>query len=142
MWHVLSSDFPKTCTKVIKFRQKRTIKGLKTLNNLKIVKKIIKQLTFLEKKHYFCGWIFTISDYMMGKFAESLKKYFEETPQEMLDKEWEDIKPLNDIGPDVMEYGERVRMYYGLTMQNVQHIPTTHFSQDNFKIGNKYYLAA
>lgn len=78
----------------------------------------------------------------MGKFAESLKKYFEETPQDILDKEWEDIKPLNDIGPDVIEYVERVRMYYGIIMQNAQNIPTTRFSQDKFKTADKYYLAA
>lgn len=40
------------------------------------------------------------------KPSELLKKHFEETPQEELDKEWENIKVLNDIGPDVEEYAK------------------------------------
>lgn len=40
----------------------------------------------------------------MGRFSEALKKYFEETPKEQLDAEWEGIKQLNEIGPDVIEY--------------------------------------
>lgn len=46
----------------------------------------------------------------MGEFAEKLKKYFEETPQEQLDADWEKIKHLNEIGPDVEEY---VNFYRG-----------------------------
>lgn len=80
----------------------------------------------------------------MGKFAEILKKYFEETPQDILDKEWEEIKPLNDIGPDVLEYVERVRMFYGdvVNIPNAQYKSTNQFSQDNFKSEDEYYLAA
>lgn len=37
---------------------------------------------------------------------ESLKEYFENTPQEVLDKEREELEPLNEIGPDVLEYAE------------------------------------
>lgn len=40
----------------------------------------------------------------MGRFSESLKRYFEETPKEQLDADWEEIKHLNEIGPDVIEY--------------------------------------
>ena len=39
--------------------------------------------------------------------SEFLKKYFEETPQEELDKEWKEIEPLNDIGPYVLEYANK-----------------------------------
>ena len=39
--------------------------------------------------------------------SEFLKKYFEETSQEELDKEWKEIEPLNDIGPDVLEYANK-----------------------------------
>ena len=38
----------------------------------------------------------------MGKLADSLREYFETTPKEQLDKDWEEIKPLNDIGPIVV----------------------------------------
>lgn len=47
----------------------------------------------------------------MGVLADSLKRHFEETPKEVLDKEWEEIKHLNEIGPDVLEYCKRVREY-------------------------------
>lgn len=40
----------------------------------------------------------------MGKFSEHLKEYFESIPKEQLDKDWDKIKHLNDIGPDVIEY--------------------------------------
>lgn len=38
--------------------------------------------------------------------SESLEKYFNETPQEQLDKDWEELKHWNDIGPDAREYIE------------------------------------
>lgn len=38
----------------------------------------------------------------MGKLADSLREYFKTTPKEQLDKDWEEIKPLNDIGPIVV----------------------------------------
>lgn len=45
----------------------------------------------------------------MGKLSDSLKEYFENTPQEQLDKDWEEIKPLNEIGPDALSYCEQIR---------------------------------
>jgi hypothetical protein len=45
----------------------------------------------------------------MGKLADNLKDYFENTPKEQLDKDWEEIKHLNDVGVDVIEYAESVR---------------------------------
>ena len=45
----------------------------------------------------------------MGKLAESLKKHFDETPRDVLDREWEQIKHLNSVGPDAVEYCNRVR---------------------------------
>ena len=41
--------------------------------------------------------------------SELLKKHFEETPQKELDKEWKEIEPLNDIGPDVLEYADKIK---------------------------------
>lgn len=48
----------------------------------------------------------------MGKLADSLKDYFENTPKEQLDKDWEEIKHLNDVGSDVIEYTESVRLLF------------------------------
>jgi hypothetical protein len=42
----------------------------------------------------------------MGKIYNSLKEYFENTPKEQLDKDWEEIEPLNNIGVDVLEWAE------------------------------------
>lgn len=33
----------------------------------------------------------------MGKILDSLKKYFSSTPKKQQDKDWEDIKHLNEI---------------------------------------------
>ena len=41
--------------------------------------------------------------------SEFLKKHFEETPQKELDKEWKEMEPLNDIGPDVLEYADKIK---------------------------------
>lgn len=48
----------------------------------------------------------------MGVLLEDIKRYFETTPKEILDKEWEEKAYLDDIGPDVMEYFEFVKGYY------------------------------
>lgn len=54
-------------------------------------------------------------DYYQGKVdalneaSEFIKKHFEETPQDELDKEWKEIEPLNDIGPDVLEYADKIK---------------------------------
>lgn len=53
----------------------------------------------------------------MGKFAEKLKEYFKNTPQEQLDADWEKIKHLNDIGPDVEEYTKRIEEEYYIKYQ-------------------------
>jgi hypothetical protein len=40
---------------------------------------------------------------------ESLKHHFENTPQEVLDKERKEVEPLNEIGPDVFEWLENIK---------------------------------
>lgn len=47
----------------------------------------------------------------MGKLYDNLKNHFENTPQEELDKEWEEIKSLNEIGSDVTEYANWIKEY-------------------------------
>lgn len=49
----------------------------------------------------------------MGNLFESLKNYFESTPKEVLDNEWKEIKYLNEIGPDVIEYAKFVKEQFG-----------------------------
>lgn len=45
----------------------------------------------------------------MSELYFKLREYFENTPREQLDKDWEDVKYLNDIGPDVILYADYVR---------------------------------
>lgn len=47
----------------------------------------------------------------MGKLLNQLKKYFENTPKEVLEEEAKKLEYLNKIGPDVLEYDKIVRGY-------------------------------
>lgn len=38
---------------------------------------------------------------------ENLKKYFAITSKEQQNKDWKEIEPLNNIGPDVIEYNKQ-----------------------------------
>lgn len=40
----------------------------------------------------------------MGNLFESLKDYFENTPNDVIENDWREIEYLNEIGPDVIEY--------------------------------------
>ena len=55
----------------------------------------------------------------MGNLFESLKNYFENTPKEVLDNDWKEIKYLNEIGPigpDVIEYAKFVKEQFGIAV--------------------------
>ena len=78
----------------------------------------------------------------MGQFSDSLKRYFEETPQDILDRDWEDMKLLNEIGPDVFDYVNRVRMCYDATVKEPQNVLASYFSQESFTAADEFYLAA
>ena len=40
----------------------------------------------------------------MSSLSEQLKDYFDNTPQEQLDKDWEELKHWNEIGPEIDDY--------------------------------------
>ena len=42
----------------------------------------------------------------MGNLLESLKSYFNKTPQEVLDQDFEELSFLNELGPDAIAYLE------------------------------------
>lgn len=44
----------------------------------------------------------------MNELLNQLKKHFENTPREELEKEWEELSEYNNIGPTVEEYLESV----------------------------------
>lgn len=52
----------------------------------------------------------------MGNLFESFKDYFENTPKDVLDNDWKEIKHLNEIGPDVIEYAKFVREQFGIAV--------------------------
>lgn len=45
----------------------------------------------------------------MKTVLEKLQKQLQDTTQEELDKEWEDLKEWNEIGPSVEEYVQEIR---------------------------------
>lgn len=40
---------------------------------------------------------------------QGLEEYFRNNPKEQLDKDWEELKKYNEIGPDVDEYLKSVQ---------------------------------
>ncbi len=84
----------------------------------------------------------------MGTLLDSIKKYFENTPSDILQDDFNKRKHLNDIGPDVIEYAESIRDFL-----NSEIILTKSSSVQELEISNcpatkeidadsPYYLAA
>ena len=76
----------------------------------------------------------------MGTLSEQLEKYFSDTPQDILDQDWKRIEPLNEIGPDVLTYAERVREYYANILPTQNSVIKQ--SCEPFTPEQQYYLAA
>lgn len=51
----------------------------------------------------------------MGRLFDSLTKYFETTPQEILEQDWLELKELTKFGPDALSYAEMVEVPYELS---------------------------
>lgn len=49
----------------------------------------------------------------MGTFVKQLRDYFKNTPQEQLDKDFEELQEWNDIGPSMEEYLKFMEEKYG-----------------------------
>ncbi len=85
----------------------------------------------------------------MGNLFESLKDYFENTPKDVIEKDWREY--LNEIGPDVIEYAEFVRENFGtaVSYSNFKEKEETHRYDVSVSTGEngiaadaKYCLAA
>ena len=48
----------------------------------------------------------------MEKVYDKLKQYFNTTPKEQLQKDWEKFKKYNEIVPTVEEYLKEVKKFY------------------------------
>ncbi len=75
----------------------------------------------------------------MGNLFESLKDYFENTPQEVLDNDWEEVGYINKIGPDVIEYAKFVKEQFGIAVpySNSEKNLETHKYGMSIDSGNK-----
>lgn len=49
---------------------------------------------------------------MTQKIIDDLRNYFLNTSDEQLEKDWNEIKEFNNIGPSVDEYVEFIRKQY------------------------------
>ena len=87
----------------------------------------------------------------MGNLFESLKKYFENTPKEILENDWKEIKHLNEIGPDVIEYAKFVREQFDIAVSysNSDKKLETHkydvyidSENEGIDVDTQYYFAA
>ena len=68
----------------------------------------------------------------MGSLLENLKNYFNTTPADVLEREWKEIESLNEIGPDVIEYAEYVKEYFGVGVT---------YSNSEVKSENRYNVS-
>ena len=51
----------------------------------------------------------SFTDIIMGDLLDSLKDYFDKTPQDVLEKDFKELEYLNEIGPDAIAYVEYVK---------------------------------
>lgn len=86
---------------------------------------------------------------IMDELIENLKRYFRETSQEEIERDWKEMKYLNEIGPDVFEYAEFVRKNFEALFNSDIDVLTSHkFTSTNIPIKDmteesaQYYLAA
>ena len=58
----------------------------------------------------------SFTDIIMGKLLDSLKDYFDKTPQDVLEKDFKELEYLNEIGPDAIAYVEYVKGNFDIEM--------------------------
>ena len=81
----------------------------------------------------------------MGRLLDSLKTYFENTPKDVLRKDLDDLEYLNEMGPDVLEYADYVKEYFGQSfLLEDYNVPVYGDGQNSTEISpdSKYFLAA
>lgn len=53
---------------------------------------------------------------------KNLKKYFDTTSKEQQDKDWKEVEPLNNIGPNVIDYIDYQLLQYNIDKQHLNEI--------------------
>lgn len=78
----------------------------------------------------------------MGKILDGLKKYYAETPEEILVHNAKKIDYLNEIGPDALEFVKQTRTYVSEVLRYPE-IYVLESSEDTaISPSQRYYLAA
>ena len=111
--------------------------------------KHIDLLGYIEEISYLCIRKLIKSNLIMGKLLDSLERYFEDTPKDILEKDSEGWDFLNEIGPDVLEYAKIVRDSFDVEISycssesiDRRHEYCSKTSKGDIKVSSQYYLAA
>lgn len=78
----------------------------------------------------------------MSKLRDSLRNYFENTPEEILKRDLDELEYLNKIGPDAIEYIETIRGYFDSVLLCSDFETPTYQAEKEITTEQKYYLAA
>ena len=78
----------------------------------------------------------------MSKLLDSLRNYLDNTPEEILKRDLDELEYLNEIGPDAIEYVETIKGYFdGVSLCTDFETPTCQ-AEKEISPEQKYYLAA
>lgn len=78
----------------------------------------------------------------MGTLLESLKRYFENTPKDILENDWKENEYLDNIGPDVTEYVNYVQEYFRVNVNYEDKLNYNITADIKITEDSQYYFAA
>lgn len=78
----------------------------------------------------------------MGTLLESLKRYFENTPKDILENDWKENEYLDNIGPDVTEYVNYVQEYFRINVNYEDNLNYNITADIKITEDSQYYFAA
>ena len=78
----------------------------------------------------------------MGTLLESLKRYFENTPKDILENDWKENEYLDNIGPDVTEYVNNVQEYFRVNVNYEDNLNYNITADIKITEDSQYYFAA
>lgn len=78
----------------------------------------------------------------MSKLRDSLRNYFDNTPEETLKRDLDELEYLNKIGPDAIEYVETIKEYFDGVLLCSDFETPIYQAEKGISPKQKYYLAA
>ncbi len=90
---------------------------------------------------YLCD-SFIIYRATMSKLLDSLKSYFDNTPEEILKRDLDELEYLNEIGPDAIDYVKTIKGYFDGALLCTDFDTPTYQAENEISPEQKYYLAA